>query len=533
MKRTSFIKGAIILASASLISRILGAVYRIPLTRLIGDEGMGLFQMSYPVYSLVVTLAVAGIPIAISKLVAEAAATGSKKQVFRVFLTALTILIPMGAVGSVVLYIGAPIIAGNLLPDSRTYYVLRSLAPAVILVCITSGFRGLFMGLQNMLPNAISQVIEQIGRISTMLALAYLLLPKGLEYATSGIALGSVIGNFLGLLALLFFFFFSDKTVKEPIKPEGVNSVPRTTIGLILKLFSLSIPVALGGIVMSVSHTLDASIVPSRLMVAGYSTSEATALYGQLSGIAYLLVGFPTIITGALGASLVPAISEAIAINNIQLVRRRTHQGMRIALMVGLPASAGLYVLARPLTTALFAIPEAAIPLSALAFSSVFICLTQTCAAIFQGMGKMHIPVFHLGIGACVRLALTYILAAQPGVGILGAAIAATIGIGCQAALGASTLAKMLDIKFDKINGLLKPAIGIILMIAVIQISYILSYMSINSNSISTAIAFVLSAVTYFMVLLLTRAIKQRDIELLPMIGPILGRILKFLKLVN
>lgn len=534
MKRSSFIQGAFILAIASFISRILGAVYRIPLTRIIGDEGMGLYQMAHPVYIFVVVLAVSGIPTALSKLVAETAATGSKREVYKVFYVTLLALMITGTLGSLLLFVLAEYVAHNILHDTRTYMSLLCAAPAVILVCVTSGFRGFFIGLQKMVPNAIAQVIEQLARIISMLVLATMLLPKGIEYAAAGVSFGSVIGNFIGLLALLGFFFATKKDFdKQSHSRKQTTDVHWSSAEIMLRVFYISLPLAIGGIIGSAAQTLDASLIPARLKVAGFSVSEATSLYGQLTGIAYMLIGFPSIISGSLAASLVPAISEAVALGNLQLVKRRTHQGLRLAIMVGLPASVGLLTLAHEITTMLFDIPEAGIPLAGVALGSVLICITQITSAVFQGMGKVHVPVINMVVSSIVRLVLTCYLTGLPGFGILGASLAGMIGMGVQAALGLSNVLKALSLKVDITNAVLKPGIGATAMVIGIKLAYTWSYMATNSNSISTLAAIAVGMIVYIVILLITGAVQQKDIELIPNIGTPLGRVLRTLRLVN
>lgn len=534
MKRSSFIQGAFILAIASFISRILGAIYRIPLTRIIGDEGMGLYQMAHPVYIFVVVLAVSGIPTALSKLVAETAATGSKREVYKVFYVILLALMITGTLGSLLLFVLAKYVAHNILHDTRTYMSLLCAAPAVILVCVTSGFRGFFMGLQKMVPNAIAQVVEQLARIISMLMLATILLPKGIEYAAAGVSFGSVIGNFIGLLALLGFFLITKKDFdKQPLSKKQPTDGHWSSTRIILRVFYISLPLAIGGIIGSAVQTLDASLIPARLKVAGFSVSEVTSLYGQLIGIAYMLMSFPSIISGSLAASLVPAISEAIALGNLQLVRRRTHQGLRLAIMVGLPASVGLFILAHEITTMLFNIPEAGIPLAGVAFGSVLICITQITSAVFQGMGKVHIPVINMVVSSIVRLVLTYYLTGLPAFGILGAALAGIVGMGIQTILGLSNAIRTLSLKVDITSAVFKPGIGATAMVIGIRLAYTWSHMATNSNSISTLAAVGVGMIVYILVLFITGAVQQKDIELIPNIGTPLGRVLKTLKLVS
>jgi stage V sporulation protein B len=534
MTRSSFIQGALILTGASFVSRILGAVYRIPLTRIIGDEGMGLYQMSHPIYVFIVVLAVSGIPTALSKLVAETAATGSKKEIYKVFYVTLLVLMITGTLGSLFLFVAARYIAFNILHDSRAYMSLVCAAPAVMLVCVTSGFRGFFMGLQRMIPNAVAQVFEQLARIIAMLVLAVMLLPKGVEYAAAGVSFGTVIGNLIGLLVLSAFFLSGRKDLNKPsFNSKAVSGMYWSTGKIVFKILCISLPLAVGGIIGSAGQTLDASLIPARLEAAGFSTIEATALYGQLTGITFMLVSFPGIFSGSLAASLLPIISEAKAVGNLRFIRHRTHQGLRLAIMIGLPASVGLFVLAREITALLFNIPEAGIPLTGIAFGSVLLCINQITAAVLHGLGKLHVPVINLVISSVIRLGLTYYLTGLPQLGIAGAALAGTISLGVQASISLSSIMKTLSLKIDMINAVIKPGIGAALMVIGIKLVYAAGYMVTNNGKISTLAAIAAGALIYILVLFITGAVQQKDIEFIPNIGKPMGRILKTIGLVK
>lgn len=203
MTKKSMIRGAAILAAAGLINRFLGAVARIALPTLIGDEGVGLYQMAYPVYGMFLVISTAGIPVAVSKLVAEQAAKGNKGGALKILQVATVILILTGTVFSFALALGAKPIATYVARDSRAALAIVAVSPAVLVLSVASAFRGFFQGLQNMAPSALSQVIEQVIRVTAMIGLAWAFLPRGVEYAAAGANLGAVLGGTAGLFALI------------------------------------------------------------------------------------------------------------------------------------------------------------------------------------------------------------------------------------------------------------------------------------------------------------------------------------------
>ena len=286
-QKKNFLQGAVILSIAGILSKIMGALYRIPLARLIGDQGMGLYQMAYPIYTTILALATAGVPVAISVLVSRKETqglTGDSKKLFRV---SLAVLFVVGIILSIVVMQSAHFIANSILKQPLAYYPILAVAPAIFFAGLMSVFRGYFQGKQSMMPTAVSQVIEQLFRVTAVLILAVMLFPRGLEYAAAGATFGAVVGGLVGLIVLCIYYLWFRKTERpgQSLIYSGANSAE-----LAKEMVRLAVPVSLGAVVLPLVQMLDAVIVPGRLMSIGYSTAEATALYGQLSGMAAVLI---------------------------------------------------------------------------------------------------------------------------------------------------------------------------------------------------------------------------------------------------
>lgn len=291
--RQSFLKGAVVLSVAGAISKVLGALYRIPLARLIGGEGMGLYQMAYPIYTTILSLATAGVPVAISVLVSRKETqgfTGDSRKIFRV---SLILLFFFGIILSLAVMQGAQFIANHVLNEPRAYYPILAVAPAIFFACLMSVFRGYFQGYQSMIPTAVSQVLEQLFRVTAVVILAVMLFPKGLEYAAAGATFGAVVGGVIGLIVLFIFYLgFRKEQSKKDLSLEYSGT---SSWELAREVVRLAVPVSFGAVVLPLVQMLDAIIVPGRLMAIGYTTSQATALYGQLAGMAAVLISLPTI----------------------------------------------------------------------------------------------------------------------------------------------------------------------------------------------------------------------------------------------
>jgi stage V sporulation protein B len=514
-KKDSFLKGALILTVAGFLVKILGAIYRIPLALLIKDEGMGLYQMAYPIYLILLSISTAGLPTAISKMVSEDVALGRFKNAYRIFIVSLAVLALVGLVLTLVLLAGAEQLAVKVYQNPKAFYPIISIAPAIFFVSVMSCFRGFFQGLQDMTPSAVSQVVEQIGRVVAVFILADLLLPRGVEYAAAGAAFGPVVGAVAGLIVLILVYYNRKRSLLERMHLDAGRGL-ESSIHIIYRLFFFAIPITLGGLISPFMNMADAAIVSSRLQEAGFSVKRATELFGQLTGMAAPLINLPVVVTTALSASLVPAISEAMALKNRQMVAARAETGMRMSVIFGLPAAVGMYVLAEPITMLLYKNAEAGVSLEILSWGVVFLALTQTTTGILQGIGKTMIPVKNMLIGAVIKVFINYFLTGVPHINIKGAAFGTVIGYLIPSLLNSAAVAHWTDLVMDLNYMVLKPVFAAGLMGAGVSLAHgKLMALGLTQNK-ATTLAIALGALIYTLVLLLIGGLKKNDLELLP-----------------
>ena len=296
MKKHSLIKGTIILGLAGIISKFLGLFFRWPLIMLIGDEGIGYYQMSYPLYTFFIALA-SGVPIAISKLVSEKNALGDKEGIMKVLKESFILMIFMGLGSTALLLIFSKHIISYLQWSENSYYSLIAISIAPSFIAIMSVLRGFFQGLQNMKPTAVSQIIEQLGRVIIGVGLAVLLLPYGVEYAAGGAALGASAGGLFGGVYLTIKYI----RIKVPISLFKLKKDEK----ILESLLRISMPLSLGATVATIMGLIDSILVPKKLLEAGLTSKGATILYGQLTGKANVLVNVPLTLCVALCLSLI------------------------------------------------------------------------------------------------------------------------------------------------------------------------------------------------------------------------------------
>lgn len=535
-QQKSFIKGAAILTTAGLIAKVMGFVYRVVLTRLIDAEGMGLYQMAYPVYTILLVISRSGIPVSLAKLISARLALDERRAAFKIFKVGRQMGLIVGIIFSVVMVLLAKPLILLLKWDPRVYYAILALSPAVFFVSLMATYRGFFQGLQDMKPTAVSQVIEQLVRMVTMIALVYFLVPYGIAISAAGATFGAVTGSMTGLLVLLYIYYKRRKNIWKYVNEGSLNNIDNWKI--VKEITTLGIPITIGALVQPLMTLVDTIIVPQRLQVAGYAVEKTTALFGELAAVAMTLVNFPTIITVSLAASLVPSISEAFALKKDNLIKYRTQTGLRLAILIGLPSSMGLYILAKPLTTVIFAVPDAVSSLRIVAWGVLFIALQQTSSAILQGIGETGIPARNLLLGALVNGIINYTLTAQPQFGIKGAAFGTTTGFAVAAFLNIIYVKKYTKVRFKFKEFIFKPVLAVILMGIVVSqgfsvLNLFLSRFTKYGYSLAMFLIVIMAVFIYGIILLLLNEIKYSDLVMIPGVGRKIAETLKAIGLVK
>lgn len=536
VEKDSFLKGAFILMVAMLATRVIGVFQRIPLYRIIGSYGAGLYTASYDFYAIILALSSTGINVAVAKMVAERMALGDEAGARRVFRLSAWLLAFLGLFFAVLFYAASPFLSGGVFKNAEAYYSFVAVAPAIFLVALMAPYRGWFQGLQNMTPYAISLVVEQLGRVFAMLALAYLLLPRGIPWAAAGAAGGAAAGAVAGLIYLVGAYYRGPSLRRRRERPESRSpgrGTPESVLGIIRQVIDLSIPISLASIVLQLFMIVDTAVVPARLVLAGYTLREATSAFGQLKTPAFTLVNLPTVLTSAIFASLVPAISESLALERMDRIRAQSAAAIRITLLFTIPALVGLYLLASEIQALLFNDPSAGVVTRALSAAIIFLPLQMSSSAILQGMGKMMAPVTNLVIGGLIKLGITWLLAANPAFGINGAAYGSVAGFIVAAALNLTMAQSLIGAVFNWIEMVVKPIIAAAFMGLGVRALYNWSYLLVPSNSLATLIGVGAGAAIYGLVLLLIGGIRAGDLELVPRVGPRLAVILKKLRLVR
>lgn len=505
MKKQSLIKGTFILGFAGILSKFLGLFFRWPLQMLIGDEGIGYYQMSFPLYMFFIAAA-SGIPVAISKMVSERKAVNDDEGVILVLRKAMLLMVVMGIGFTAILLIFSRPIIHFLKWDNKSYYSLIAIAFAPIFISIMSAFRGFFQGLQNMNYTAVSQVIEQIGRVVVGVGLAYILLPRGIEYSAGGAALGAAAGGVFGGIYLVIKYM----NIRKEFKVKKVKD----NVAVLSKLLYIAVPVSLGAAVSSIMSVIDSALVPQKLLEAGFTYKQATILYGQLTGKAFILINVPLTLSAALCASLVPIIAESYILNRRFEVINKVDLALKLSMVIGIPSFLGLFSLAYPILNLIF--PGQSDGFKILQYSAIsipFIISAQTSTSILQGVGQYVMPVINLGIGCVIKIAITLLMVPVVKINIYGAVIGSIAGYIVAAGLNMALLRRRLNLKINLIDIMLKPLFAALIMTILVVITYMNVYNYTMSSRIACLLAIFLGAVVYSILVILFGIFKYSYIK--------------------
>ena len=417
---------------ASLVVKVIGAFFQIPLQNLIGGESspaFGLFSAAYRIYSAMLVISTVGLPAALSKMVAEATAFGREREVRRIIRVAAGIFIPVGALATAVMLCGADIFAGWIRnPDARL--AVMAIAPSVLMVAVLSVFRGYYQGRANMVPTAVSQVIEAMGKLFVGLGLAWYAVQQGMDDPqTAAMAvLGVTIGE---AVAAAYMLVQAAMTRRRSETVRVLNDTVRPTGQLAKTLLSLSIPITISSAVMSLTDLIDVALISTRLQSPAVSMTarEAMSTYGIYTGQAINFFNLPQTLITALAVSVLPTIASARAAGNHAKVSKTLGTTLRMTVIITLPAGAGFIMLAGPILRMLYSqgTELGGVLMGLLGFAVPAAALVAVTNSTLQAFGRIDLPLVSMFAGAVVKMLGDYFLIGNPALNIMGAPISTAL----------------------------------------------------------------------------------------------------------
>ena len=578
-KPNTFFGGAAILAMGILVVKVIGLFYKIPLVNIIGSEGSADFNNAYNIYSVLLTISTAGLPVAVSKMVSEANALGRQNQVHKVFRLSLAAFLTLGVVSFLIMYFGSEQLAG-MMHDSLAAAGIRALAPAVICVGCLSAFRGYAQGHGNMTPTAVSQILEALCKLVIGLGLAYWLVRAGQpsHVAAAGAITGVTVGTILAL-AYMIFNFVSTRMREEKDTQDAPDSARR----ILSTLMKIAIPITISSSMVGIVTVIDSALVQGQIQkvlisdpdswalyqqvvdfapleaardawqqaVSSGAAAEAVSqlygavelaaenisrsLYGNYSG-ALTIYNLPLSLMAAITASVIAAVSAALARRDRRGAARITGSALRITALLAFPMGVGLFVLGTPIIRLIFPELDASVAgplLSTLGIASIFVCLMLVCNSVLQAHGFINLPVVIMALGGVVKIVTNYNLVAVPTIGISGAPVGNVLCFGLCMVLDLVVIARVIHGRPDYLPLLAKPAaaagvMGLGAGAVYGLLSKLLSYEEVTQagetiqtlgktgNGIAVMGAILIAVIIYAVLVVALRAISREDLSLMP-----------------
>lgn len=529
MSKQSFLHGAMVLVLASMVTKIIGMGMQIVLNRMMGPEGIGLFRMVFPMLMMILTLSTIGLPTAMSKVIAEAVAVGDRRKVKRVMTFTTIVVTILGTIFTVVLIAFAPRLTQQFLTDSRTYATVLAMAPAIIIICWSSIIRGYYQGIQNQSPPSVAWILETIMRSGLTLLIVFYCMPD-LVKASAGAMLGLLAGELTHLAYILFCYLRKHRYEQLSLPPMPPGYKPESFGKTVYSLMEVAMPVLIAGIIGSFTYWLETLLIPRALLAAGHLKQEATTLFGLYSGYAVQLLVLPTVFTYALSTTLVPAISEALALNQATVVQRRLYQAFRFTAMIGLPSSVIFTLLATDLSTAIYNTPAAGPILAIMAPVGFFIYLKSPLYGILQGMNRAGLAMSISIAGSAVKLAIVYFVASRPGVGIVGVAWATVITNVLVAVAYFLVVTRLIGFYIDLADTMKILLSTLVMSLILIQAKSVTAHMGAAYTSLfSISVA----TLVYVCLLFLFRALSLHTVRRIPYVGPLMAKAFGWLPFVK
>lgn len=526
-------RGVMILTPATLLAKFIGLFYKIPLLGVVGVEGMAYFLSAYHVYSLLFVFSAAGLPSALSLLVSRRVARGERGAVSRLFGLCLGAFLLVAAGATAVLFFFAEEIAAGLaMPGSALS--LMAIAPALALSVFVGGARGVFQGYHNMLPTAISEVLEALGKLLFGMTLAHMARARGaaLHEIAAAAVFGITLGILLAALYLAVHLFFARKTLF--LGAPRVTLCSRAALG---EIWRVALPVTVSAAVMSAVSLVDTVLISGRLQAAGFAPSVANALYSTYGNLAVPLYNLVPALLAPITLSLTPSLTAAFAAGDEAGVRQTMLGGFRLTAFIALPASLGLSVFSGPILALLYQGQEAAVavatPLLAVLAPTLLpaVLIAQTGAAL-QAAGKASVPVWSMLTGAAVKLALEAVLLCVPSIGIFGAPISTLACNLTVLTFNVIALSRVADLRILPFWALLRPFLAALPAVFGGMGVLVLLRHCFAQGPWQTPVALAAVVASYLPLALLFGAARKEDIIELPG-GAVLCRLLEKIHLLK
>lgn len=521
-RKDNFVAQAGILAMAGIVVRIIGLLYRSPLTSIIGDEGNGYYSFAYNIYTIILLISSYSIPSAIAKVMAQRIAFGEYRNAHRIFKCAILYVVIVGGIASLFAYFAAPyLVVENAVP------VLRIFAPTIFLSGLLGVLRGYFQAHRTMVPTSASQVLEQILNACVSIGAAWILVRnlgddnqtlKAIRGA-SGSALGTGSGVLIALIFMLCIYLRKRKSILDEVKAD--ESGKTESYGALFKVLLLVVtPFILSTFIYNLSTSLNQTIYSSICMkIKQFAQDEAATMYGIFSGKSVVITNIPIAFSSAMAAAMIPGVSAAFAKGNKDLTKKKVDLAEKVTMMIAIPSAVGLFVLARPIMQLLFpqraSLDMAAALLRALSVTVVFYSLSTLTNAVLQGIGKVTVPVYHAAIALVAQVVVLAVLLIGTDINLYALVFASATYSLLMCVLNARAVRKYLDYQEDKMQIFMKPFFAAAFMGLAAWLIFIACDLLMDSR-IALIPALAVAIIVYFILIIKFGAVTEAEMKSVP-----------------
>ncbi len=532
-----------ILAAASILVRIIGLLYRVPVTRILGAVGNSYYSAAYEIYSMMLLISSFSLPLAVSKLVSARMAKGQVKAAYKIFKCTLVFALVSGTVGALIIFFGAGFLSDVLVNTPESRLALQVLAPTVLIVALMGCLRGYFQGLGTMVPTAVSQIIEQIINAAVSIAAAWALFQYGAKldtlldtetaaysYGAAGSTLGTGMGALAGFLFLLFLMLIYNRVMKQRMRADRGGEMQESTAEIFLLLIATILPVILSTAVYNLSGIVDQAVFKHLMEYKSYESMKIDELWGTFSGEYKLLTNVPIAVASAMASSTIPALTRARVKRDRREMRRKTENAVRFVMVVCIPCAVGLSVLAEPILRLLFGATDH-IELSALllrtgSISVVFYGMSTLTNGILQGMDRMRLPVIHAAVSLVLHVGLLVGLLLATDLNIHAVVWANIFFAFLMCVLNSRSIARYMRYRQEVVRTFLIPLAASGVMGLATFAVYQGLMIAVKSNTVATIAACVVAVLVYAVALLLLHGLTEEELLGFPK-GKTLVRIVK------
>lgn len=507
MGKNRFIYSSIVMVIMNFFIRTIGFSYDILLSKLLGAEAMGLFHIAMSTMMTFLIITTAGIPISVSKLVAEQNSRKNHEGVESTYKSAILFNLLLSIILSIILLFSAEFISIKIFKDKDMMLGVYLLAPALVIHSLSSVLKSYFYGMKNVMTPSISQIIEHMTRFIFVIGILYFVYPVDPVYGAIIAIFGISIGEFFDLIWSLH--------AKERLYKKKGNKLikKQNNISSLVRILSMAIPLTISGFLGVILRFSNTILIPSRLIVSGYSNSEAIASFGRITGMAMPLIYLPFIVTSALVINLIPSLSEQMALKRYREIKSDIQLALKITFLVSIPLTFIYVMLSKPLANLLYNDPKAARFIRVMGYGTVFLALQHTLSGILYGLNKQVNATMNSLIGMALQVFLVYYLVGNPKFGIDGYFISYFASLFVTLVLDVFSLRRSIKCRFNYLDILGKPLLASCFMVGFIYITnYDISYLE-NVDFVIFIYSLLIGALAYVFMLMVTKAIPKDFIK--------------------